>query len=112
MKGGSFLWERAPAVGVLADGAFVARKIALLASFSGRCIAVCFSSPHPPPLKADAGVPRKSQDFLGQGALPLPQFGRGAPSGERPSRRRLCGLSDSLNRLFLWPLHRRELAPP
>ncbi|HLI47929.1 MAG TPA: hypothetical protein VKV18_04465 [Chthonomonas sp.] len=93
------MWERAPAVGVLADGAFVARKIALLASFSGRCIAVCFSSPHPPPLKADAGVPRKSQDFLGQGALPLPQFGSGADH--------LSGQYSSHNRLSLWPLHRR-----
>jgi len=27
-------------VGVLADGAFAARKITLLVSFSGRCIAV------------------------------------------------------------------------
>jgi len=34
-------------------------------------------APTPTPLKADAGVPRKSQDLLGQGALPLPLLGRG-----------------------------------
>jgi len=34
------LWEGHLAVGVLADGAFAARKIDLLASFSGRCCAV------------------------------------------------------------------------
>jgi len=50
------------------------------------------ASPTPPPLKADTGVPRKSQDFLGQGALPLPLLGRGAPRGGRPRGRRLCGL--------------------
>ncbi|HLH81409.1 MAG TPA: hypothetical protein VKV29_14145 [Chthonomonas sp.] len=60
------------------------------------------SSPLPPPLKAETGVPRKSCDFLGQGVLHLPQFGRGAPRGGR-----LSGQYSSHNRLSLWPLHRR-----
>ncbi|HLH81564.1 MAG TPA: glycosyl hydrolase [Chthonomonas sp.] len=42
---------------------------------------------------------------------PLPT-GRGAPRGERPRGRHLCGQHSSRDRLFLRPLHRRALAPP
>ncbi|HLI48016.1 MAG TPA: hypothetical protein VKV18_04905, partial [Chthonomonas sp.] len=67
-----------------------------------------------PTLKADTGVSRKSQDILGQGALPLKapppaplaQFGRGASSGGQ-----LSGQQDRRTRLFLWLLHCCLLRP-